>query len=619
MKRIRLLILQGIVVVLFAGVCSAASKVPISLYVDASDGARRLLHSELAIPVDPGPVTLVYPRWGIPTYEAPAATADNIVRLKISGNGQQIEWHRDLVDVFAFHAVVPDGVKALNVSMDIVAPTQRSDFIAATGQLLRIDWYALLLYPREASVDDLQIVARVRLPAGWKSSCPMAPIAAVEGVIEYPRTSLAALVDSPLLAGKFFKTIEIRSASKPVVVDIAADTPDVVDVPAEWRDRFRRLIAEAGTLFGGYPYHSYHFLIALSDKLGNDGLEHRESTNIWLDTRALRDDDYRRSYGYLIPHEYVHAWNGKFAVPSGLIRQNFQQAQTTELVWVYEGLTRYLNWVLAARSGVLTLQESRDYAALLAAKTSHRSGREWRSLQDTAVAAGILNDAPDQWESLRRGADYYDEALFIWLEADTTIRRVTQGRRSLDDFCKSFFGPAMDPPNIRPYTLDDVVSALNRVAPYNWMAFFQARLETTDVDHAPLDGLVASGWSLVYGTVPGTIQSSREKVNQTVEERFSLGLLLQSDGTIVDVVRNSPAWNAGLGPGMKVLALNQRPWTEMSLRYQSGTGTTLTLVVQNGTEKFTTNINDYPGPKYPQLERNGHPDLMGEILRPHGL
>ncbi|HZQ95537.1 MAG TPA: hypothetical protein VFA67_11045 [Candidatus Sulfotelmatobacter sp.] len=615
--RVALLIVIGLVspAILFASNQSA-----ISLYVDASDSARKLFHSELAIPVRPGPLTLVYPRWGIPTYEFPAALLNNIVRLKMSGNGQTIEWKRDLVDKFSFHVVVPDNVEVLNVAMDVVAPANRSDLNAATAQLFVLDWYTLVLYPQGAAADETVIAARLKVPAGWKDACVIAPIRRVEGVIEFPRVSLATLVDSPVLSGRNLKTVELRVASAPpVFVDIASETPAAADLPMEWQDRLRRVIEEAGALFGGYPYQQYHFLIALSDEVGNDGLEHRESSDLRMSLLSFSNEANRLAYGYLLPHEYVHSWNGKYRIPAGIVRRNFQEAQTTELLWVYEGLTRYLNWVLAARSGILSPQEARDYAALLAAQTAHRSGREWRSLQDTAISTNMMIEAADQWQSLRRGADYYDESLLVWLEADMIIRRTTQGRRSLDDFCRAFFASAKDTVAINPYTFDELVEVMNSIAAHDWKGFFEKRLNATGPD-APLDGLFASGWSLGYEGVPGSVQAARDEIHHTVEERFSLGLLLQEDGTIIDVVRDSAAWNAGLGPDMKVLSVNQRPWSPQVLRDAIASGGSsmapLNLAVQNGSQIFRCNVDYHRGARYPHLERNAAQDLMGDILRP---
>jgi predicted metalloprotease with PDZ domain len=613
------------VVTMAALLCMSAARTAVaadhmSIAVDARDAPRRLLHADLEIPVRPGPVTLVYPRWGITTYQSPTSVVDNIVGLKIRCGDRALRWKRDLVDPFAFNVVVPEGQRTIDVGLDIVPLEGRSDFNAATGQLLVLDWHTVFVYPRGTAVEQMLVRSRLRLPPGWHAS--MSDLQAVDW-IEYPDMSLAALADMPVLAGKYFVSEPLPDTVPSVVVDIAGDQPGAAALPPIWKRRFSHVVDEAGALFGGQPYHSYHFQIALSDTVGNDGVEHRESTDLRMGLQSFVNDANRLAYGYLIPHEYAHAWNGKYVLPGGVVRNDFQEPQTTELLWVYEGLTRYLNWVLAARAAILSVEESRDYVALLAAKATHRSGREWRSLQDTATASVALIDSPDQWETLRRGLDYYDEALLIWLEVDTTIRRLTHGRKSLDDFCRAFFGPAAPPPAHRTYSFDDVVAALHAVTPFDWRSLLRERLDAIGADRAPLAGLTASGWTLVYGVKSGSVQAAREILQHTLEERFSIGMLLSEDGSIIDVVRDSAAWRAGLGPGMKVHSVNGQSWSAAALReaiaedHVASGG--LRLSVRNGAEDWDAEIDDHSGARYPQLRRIEGPDLMAEILRPRVL
>jgi predicted metalloprotease with PDZ domain len=605
----------------YAGTAFAAPAPPISLYVDTTDIARGLFHSELAIPVRPGPLTLVYPKW-IPGYHAPVGPLNNIVRLKMSDNGRPIEWKRDPVDMFAFHLVVPAGVSVLHVDMDVVAPRRpNADLGASTARLFVLEWNEVVLYPQGTATDEVFTRAQIRLPAEWKFGCSMSPVRSENGLTQFPPVSLTTLVDSPLLSGKYFRTLELSSRSTPpVFIDIAADVPEALDVSSEWEARLRRLITEARALFGGFHFEQYHFLLALSDEVGNDGIEHHQSSDNRVGARLFSDEALRLTYGYLLPHEFAHSWNGKYRRPLGDAQRDFQEPQAGDLLWVYEGLTRYLNWVLAARSGLFTPQEARDYVALLAAEMDHRSGREWRSLQDTAVSAQLLYAAPDQWQSLRRSVDYYDESLFIWLEADTMIRRKTRGQRSLDDFCRAFFGLRNVPPAVDTYVLEDVTTSLNSIARYDWKTFFVTRLNATGTDRVPLEGLTASGWTLAYGDAAGSVQAARDEVHHTVEERFSLGFLTHEDGTIVDVVRDSPAWTAGLGPGMKLLTVDQRQWSPRVLHdaiaADRNSSVPMRLSVQNGSVTFAAAIDDHTGASYPRLEQNANPDLMFEILRP---
>jgi predicted metalloprotease with PDZ domain len=618
MKLVAVVTMAALSCMSAAGIAVAADYM--SIAVDARDAPRRLLHADLEIPVQPGPLTLVYPRWGITTYQSPTSVLDNIVGLRIGCGDRALTWQRDLVDPFAFNVVVPEGQRTINVGLDVVPSEGRSDFNAATGQLLVLDWHTVFVYPRGTAVEQMLVRSRLRLPPGWHAS--LADPQATDW-IEYPDMSLAALADMPVLAGKYFVSEPLPDTAPPVVVDIAADQPTAAALPPIWNRRFRSVVDEAGALFGGQPYRSYHFQVALSDTVGNDGVEHRQSADLRMGLQSLVNDPNRLAFGYLIPHEYTHAWNGKFVLPGGVVRKDFQEPQTTDLLWVYEGLTRYLNWVLAARAAILSVEESRDYVALLAAKTVHRPGREWRSLQDTATASVALIDSPNEWETLRRGLDYYDESLLIWLEVDTTIRRLTHGRKSLDDFCRAFFGSAAPPPARRAYSFDDIVAALHAVTPFDWKSLLRERLDATGVDRAPLAGLTASGWTLVYGVQPGSVQAAREIVQHTVEERFSIGMLLSDDGSIIDVVRDSAAWRAGLGPGMKVHSVNGKSWSAATLRAAIAEDRVasggLRFSVTNGAEDWDAEIDDHGGARYPQLQRVDGPDVMAEILRPKVL
>lgn len=601
-----------------AGAAPPAPSTPIELVLDAREAPRRMVHATLTIPVRPGPLALVHPRWAIPTYEAPATVLDDIVGLTLEAGGRALPWRRDPVDLFTIRTTVPAGARTLTVALDVIVPEERSDLNAATGQLFVVDWQTVLYYPRGTLATGTPVHVRLMLPGGWRARSALTGRVAPDGSLDFDPVTFAELVDSPVQAGRHVASVSLDAPGPPVTVDVAADTADGAVVPPEWRERIRRIVAEAGALFGGYPYRRFHFLLSLGDSLGNDGLEHRESADIRLRLAGLRGEPNRRAYGYLIPHEYVHAWNGKLAVPAGVLRSDFETPQDTELLWVYEGLTRYLNWVLAARAGVLTPEESRDYLALLAARLAHQSGRAWRSMQDTATSGRILNDAPDAWESLRRSTDYYDEGLLVWLEVDATLRRLTGGRRSMDDFCRAFLGSPAPPPGQRAYAFEDVVSTLHALAPHDWRALLRARLDAVGAP-PPLRGLEASGWTLAYGPSVNAVQAARDGVRGTVEERFSVGLLLSENGTVVDVVRDSPAWRAGLGPGMRVATVGGGPWSPDAFRRAvAGSSSTggVALEVRNGAGPAPVRIEYHGGARYPRLERNAAPDALAAVLAP---
>ena len=613
-RRCTSLLLTALMPVLWCAPGSAAAARPqvISLRVDASDVARKLIHSEMEIPVAPGHLTLVFPKW-IPGEHAPSGPLNNVVWMKFSTGGQPLKWTRDPVDMFAFHLQIPAGAQKLEVALDYALRP-----VEATPSLFYLFWNAVLLYPRVVNTDDIQIQGSIRLPSAWKYACALPGERLADGTVQFPIVSLTTLIDSPLLSGVHFRSFTLDDGALPVTLGAAGDSEEALNVSPELLADFKRVIRETDAVFGARHYGHYVFLVALSDEVGEDGTEHHQSTDITLRERGFTDESDRIASLYLLPHEYVHSWNGKYRRPADLYTTNYQDPMKGSLLWVYEGLTRYLNWVLAARSGLLNIEQARDYAAEIAAEAAHRSGRAWRPLDDTAVSVQLLYGG-EEWESLRRTTDYYDESLLVWLEADQIVRSKTSGQKSLDDFCRAFFGPPGGPPMVKPYTLEELVSALNAIAPYDWAEFFQRRVYATDP--VPLGGLTASGWSLAYGAVAGPVLTARDTDHHTVEERYSIGLFLRSDdGTIIDVVRDSPAWQAGLGPGMKIVAVNGRTWSAQNLRDAIAadrlTSAPMEMTVQSQTALFKTRIDDHRGLQYPHLERNSEPDTLSELLKP---
>jgi predicted metalloprotease with PDZ domain len=291
-----------------------------------------------------------------------------------------------------------------------------------------------------------------------------------------------------------------------------------------------------------------------------------------------------------------------------------------ELLWVYEGLTEYYGNVLAARSGLWTPEEYRDNLASIAASLNHRPGRTWRPLIDTTVAAQLLYNAPSEWEAERRSVDFYDEGWLIWLDADTLIRQLTSGKRSLDDFVRRFHGAPSGPPSVKTYTFDDVVNTLNEVAPHDWRAFFNQRLWSTDA-RAPLGGIERGGWRLDYDAERGQNVEDLEDGRERVEMAYSLGLRLNTEGLIADVLPGGAAASAGLGPGMTVVAVDGKAYTPDVLRDAVAAAKTrkepIRLLVNNEGALQTFALDYHGGERYPHLTQDeAKPDLLTQIIRP---
>ena len=383
---------------------------------------------------------------------------------------------------------------------------------------------------------------------------------------------------------------------------------------------FSRLVPETGALFGARHYRAYHFLLTLSDHVAHFGLEHHESSDNRQSEKFLTDAGTFKLHAGLLPHEMAHSWNGKYRRPVGLATPDFQQPMQGELLWVYEGLTDYLGLILTTRCGLWTEEDFRQNLALDAASLDRQPGRTWRPLVDTAVAAQLLYDARKEGSAWRRGVDFYPEGALIWLEADVLIRQQSQGRQSLDDFCRKFCGGASGPPRVVPYTFEDVIAALNGIAPYDWRQFFQARIYETR-PRAPLGGIEGAGWRLVFSNTLPEMLKSLESDRKFTDLSFSLGLTIKESGAVQDVIPGSPADQAGIGAGMQLVAVNGRRWTAELLRTAVKAAKTNTapieLLVENNDYFKSCRVAYHDGERYPRLERDpAKPDLLTQILKP---
>jgi predicted metalloprotease with PDZ domain len=268
----------------------------------------------------------------------------------------------------------------------------------------------------------------------------------------------------------------------------------------------------------------------------------------------------------------------------------------------------------------LSPEQYRESLASTAASLDHRSGRSWRPLEDTARSVQILRLMGPQWSNWRRGLDYYPEGELIWLEVDSIIREQTQGRRSLDDFCRHFEGGQSGPPMVVSYTFDDVVHTLNDVVPYDWAKLLRERVSSTG-PHAPLGGIERDGWKLVYNDQPNIFSKAIEKLFKSADFSFSLGFTLAEDGKFNDVIVGSPAYQSGIGPGMKLIAVNGRKWTprvmRAALKAAQGTVAPIELLVENSEFYQTYSISYHQGEQNPHLERiSERPDRLALLLTP---
>ena len=623
-----------------------ALKTPILLQVDMTDAPRRLLHAHEQIPVEAGPVTLEYPEW-IPGNHRPTGPIDNVAGLFIRANGQILPWRRDEVDMYAVHVDVPRGATLLDVNFDfLVAPggTGSGEDHSTSKNLAVLEWNSVVMYPAGIPVREIPIAPSLKLPAGWGfgtaltfagqgpgtgASQPSASATNADSAnapapttASFETTTLNQLVDSPVIMGLYFREFPLAPDVTPKhYLDVAADAPEDLELKPAMLDSVARLVREAGAVYNSRHYTTYHFLLSLSDQIRGEGLEHHQSSDNGVEEKGFSDPKLAELNADLLSHEYTHSWNGKYRRPAGLATPDYKTPMRGDLLWVYEGMTQYWGAVLAARSGLWTPQQYYDALAYTAFGMDNRPGRTWRNVEDTAIAGQALRGGSPWWSTWRLGQDYYPEGDLIWLDADTTIRGLTQNKKSLNDFVAIFLGKGGNTgPITVPYTLDNVVARLNEVVPYDWRGFLTSRIESHDA-HAPLGGIEHGGYRLVYTEEPSDHEKAFLKLRGGVDAIASLGLRVGKEGAIADVLMHSLAYQAGLGPGQKIIAVDNKAYTDDRLKDAIKTAKTsqspIELIVSNTDEFQAVKLDYHGGQRYPHLERvASQPDLLDDIIKP---
>ena len=609
----------------------------IGLHVDVTDLVRHIFTVHETVPVQAGPLTLLYPEW-LPGNHAPRGPIDGVSDLLVNANGKRVEWSRDPFNIYAFRVQVPAGVSRLDVDFQYTAPlTMAEGRINVTPDMVGLQWNTVVLYPAGYYASRITFAPELVLPEGWEFGSALDVDGHHGDTVAFKHVSLEMLVDSPLFAGRYFRSVILDPApsetgkhslfqgSSPAVVrlDIMGDSAASLEIKPEQLAAHRKLVQEAYALFGSRHFDHYDLLLALSDQFGDIGLEHHRSSENRRAPGYFYDWDKEGPGRSLLPHEFTHSWNGKYRRPAGLATPNFNVPMQNSLLWVYEGLTQYLQAVLAARSGLWTPDFARQEWAYTAANMDHnRPGRSWRDVEDTTFQPIITARRPLAWLSWERTEDYYPEGSLIWLDVDTKIRELSGDRVSLDDFAHSFFGGSNGSLGPVSYTFADLVKALNAVAPFEWDKFLTQRLQSHGPG-APLDGLTRGGWKLVYTETPTDYLRQLEDARKVVDFMFSLGIdvSVHEPGMLTEVLWGSPAYDAEFTVGTTIVAVNGREYRPDRLREAITTAhnghVPIELIVKSLDRYRVVKIPYYDGLKYPRLERVEHAtDRLSVITKP---
>jgi predicted metalloprotease with PDZ domain len=574
------------------------------LDIDATDITRGAYRVTQTVPVAPGTkrLTLMLPQW-LPGNHGPRGTLAELADIHFYAGSQKLTWKRDPVEVFAFHIDVPDGAREVVAKFIHTSPLQAAEGrITMTQEMLNLQWEKMSLYPAGHYVRQIRVKPSVTLPAGWTAAAALDGAVLSGNRLTWAETSYEILVDSPIFAGRYFRKWDL---GQNVTLNVIADKPEQLAAKPEYIEQHRHLVTEARLAFGANHFDRYEFLLALTDRMGGIGLEHHRSSENQLEPGAFLEWDKFEFDRNLLPHEYAHSWSGKYRRPARLWTPDYRQPMQDDLLWTYEGQDQFWGTVLAARSGLQGKDQVLGMLANWAGGFSMQPGRRWRSVEDTGHDPVFAGRKPKPFASLARNEDYYTEGALIWLEIDQIIRERTGGKRSIDDFAKAFFGMNDGDYGQLAFEVDEIVTKLNAIAPYDWRGFIDTRINTPG-QPAPVMGIEKGGYKLVWKDEPNPFEKARMADAKQLTLGFSIGLTLDKDGKVLATLWDSPAFNAGVVPGAKIVAVNGNTYDADGIRAAitaAKDGAPLELLIQRGSRFQTVTVDYKGGLRWPWLER----------------
>jgi predicted metalloprotease with PDZ domain len=581
------------------------------LDIDATDTQRGIFRVRQTIPVaKSGHMVLLYPKW-LQGKHGPRGEIEKLTGLQISAGGKRLQWKRDPLDVFAFHIDVPAGAKKLDLEFQFASATVSDQGrIVMTPAMMSLQFNSMSLYPAGYFVRRIPVQAKVKYPEGWSAASGL-PAKATGSTYTYDKTNYEVLVDSPVLAGRYYRPIEL---SPRVTLDVFADSPEELEAKPEQIDAHKRLVDQAVKTMGSQQYDHYHFLLSISDELGGIGLEHHRSSENGVKPGYFIKWDDNPTGRNLLPHEYTHSWDGKYRRGADLWAPDYRTPTRGSLLWVYEGQTQFWGYVFQARSGLVTKDNTLESYASIMASLDNRKAREWRAMGDTTNDPVITARGAKGWVSWQRSEDYYNEGLLIWMEVDSILREQSKGTKSIDDFARAFFQGRDGDYGEVTYTFDDVVRTLNTVQPYDWRTLLDQRVNQVS-ERAPLGGFERNGYKLVY-----TEEANKATPKTTVDLAYSLGLTLGAKG-ITTVAWDSPAFDAGVDLGDEIVAVNGRAYTgdrlKAAVKDAKGSKDPIKLLVKSGDRYREVAIDYHGGLRYPHLVKTATGEAgLDKLLQP---
>lgn len=585
------------------------------VHVDASDTLQRIVRVSQRVPVAaPGRLTLLYPEWDGGSH-GPTFEVQRLAGLVIHGAGRRLPWQRDALDPHAFHVDVPAGARELAIEFHYLAPLGARSPIAP--DMLSLQWQHVILYPAGWFARRISVAASLTLPAGMTPASSLVQEGRAANTVTFAPVPLDLLLDSPVLAAPQVQQRSLTTGATPVRITYLAGDAAHLTGAAAMDEPLRAVVAQTAAVFGKAPFPHFDFLVPLTDRRpGPGGLEHIRSAEIVIAPDFLQDRQAYDTAVDLFAHEYVHAWNGKFAQPIDHWTPTPNVPMQSSLLWVYEGQSEFWGRVIAARAGLRSFGDTLDALAVDAATMANRPGRSWKALADSALDPVIMPGGMGvSWQDWQRRKDYYAEGVLLWLDIDGILRERSGGKRGMDDFAARLF--AVDGQPVKRYTLGDVHATLAGLAPFDWRGYLQQRVQGNS-DTGLLDGLERAGYRLAYTATPSRYVQRALQGDDVPDFSFSIGIGVNGKGVLRSVGWDSPAFKAGLAPGARIVEVEgqafsaERLVTAVAARNPGG----IKLLVESDQRVHAVTIRYDGGMRYPALERiPGTLDRLRQLLQ----
>lgn len=532
---------------------------------------------------DPSGQWLALPAW-IPGSYLVRDFARNVLTLMAEVGGEpvaveQVDKDRWRVEPVDGPLTVMLEVHAYDTSVRTAYLDTERGFFNATSLCLRVMGQEHLPCTVDLVAPDADAVT-----GHWRVATSMRPIEAEPwGFGRYGCEHYDDLIDHPVELG-VFDVVEFEAGGRPHAIAMTAAGRYDSDALAQ---DIARICDAQIALFGELPCDRYLFLNNVSAD-GYGGLEHRYSSALASPRRAMPDGSGRRTDDYvnflgLVSHEYFHLWNVRRLMPAAVAHSDLEAAAYFKDLWAYEGVTSYYDDLGLLRAGVIDPARYLDLLAKQMTRLERNPGRYRQSLAESSHLAWTKFYQQDA-SAANAIVSYYNKGALVACALDLMLRRETDGQCSLDHVMRTLwsrYGRVMKP--IPDGTIEQVAAELSGL---DLGDFFDAMIRTPG--EVPLPDLLADfGIEAQCRPAVGPEDAGGRQAADVPVPRCRTGLTVrgQRQPRLVNVLDDSPAQQAGLAPGDRLVAVDYEeatPAVIKAVEQRCSAGETLTVHVIRG-------------------------------------